>query len=197
MKKKEMMPSYLIQRGEINKYGKEYNEFALLDFVNLSYMGSAEYEFGAVYDASDHMINTYESLELFKTDIKHYDGRDLYIYCKPEIKDNVIATIEYEMDASNKRITKESTRINRVFNKNESLCKEDFWWDLEYNFMFFLGNNKTAESFKKSVANTVKYKREYLTLENQAEKNVFVENWNQKRDKNFENLRALDEQNNR
>ena len=78
---------YLIQRGTFNKNLEQATEFlgcSSKHLIDPDYMGSAEFEFGAIPRAFRRIIHKYSEYKLHITDIKTVGGVPFCLYCKGE-----------------------------------------------------------------------------------------------------------------
>lgn len=150
---------YLIQRGTINKPMVDRLSF-LSQAVQLDYMGSAEFEFGALPRSLRAIESKRDMLTLRKV---------------PSIMDGesclrVVSTltdeefVEYEKilvalrEGRNIR-TKECTRFN-VNHMPFSSLKCDFWWDINNHVMFTFDKN-----FSKRIISHIDASLEYMNAQ--------------------------------
>lgn len=150
---------YLIQRGTINKPMVDRLSF-LSQAVQLDYMGSAEFEFGALPRSLRAIESKRDMLTLRKV---------------PSIMDGesclrVVSTltdeefVEYEKilvalrEGRNIR-TKECTRFNVNHMRFPSL-KCDFWWDINNHVMFTFDKN-----FSKRIISHIDASLEYMNAQ--------------------------------
>lgn len=111
----QQMQAYLLQRGKIMKYGSEYNTYALLDFVDLEYMGYSEYESGQIPRCLNFMAKQKENYSLIKTKFKNPKGKSLYIYGPTEYLKNIEETFKNFIKVQNDRFTKGRNKIYNAF----------------------------------------------------------------------------------
>ena len=125
-----MKDPYLIQRGKARHNKTISNGDSLDDFINFDYMGSAEFEFGALPKSFWIMVDNFETLVRSKT----------------SIKDNVIHYICLGVDEEEflkhlNKLTKDEYRT-KEYTDMEKLCKKgsfdsdtELWWDIENNWI--------------------------------------------------------------
>lgn len=173
IEKDEIIPSYLIQRGKVNKFGDEYNTYAVFDFVNLDYMGSSEFEWGALPKSLNHIYQNKDKFILKESDIQSADGRKLFLFCHKDNYDYVENTFKHHIE--NNVRTKEYTDIKRAFKPLNEKDKSEvnFWWDIEYCFMGILGDQEMAENFNKAFENSYQRKQEFLKLKSKPAQEEF------------------------
>jgi hypothetical protein len=128
------MTAYLIQRA---KFEKRENKKGIDSILKFDYMGSSEFEWGALPNA----------LYTIKKDIKDYIYRDINISEK-------IITVFYNKKESLKNITEYLGKLSRhefrlkeysafdEYIKSEGYFSDkiDFWWDIENHIMFWKKN---------------------------------------------------------
>jgi hypothetical protein len=148
-----MQKPHLIQRGTLPFNNKK--EFTIKQgkkgidaILNFSYMGSSEYEWGALP----------ESLKAIRESINDY------IYFDINMPNDVVITVfckESEKAEMNDVLTKlskgecrlkERSDFDSLFNDPKSdfyyKCETDFWWDLDNHYMFWIKHNEFEKEFK-------------------------------------------------
>lgn len=118
----------LVQRGKFKTPEKIEGIDSLIHF---DYMGSAEFEFGALPKALKEICAVFSQLKVMETDIKTEDDRQLWLLCKPEDEP---ALQEFWHKAVNDRYsvrTKELLWYGKDI-KNDRIGGDDteFWWDI-------------------------------------------------------------------
>lgn len=137
-----MKRPYLIQRARINRPLGQYEGLALSKAVDLDYMGSAEFEFGALPRSfrkieaqwSLYKQHKFEDIVAVRTD----DARQFQLRVYANF-DTDAAKEQYRVwlrDAfAGKLYLKESLRA-RLSNNVVVLEGTDFWWDIQNDVMF-------------------------------------------------------------
>ena len=138
---------YLIQRGK-TKTEMADNVTNLTSLVDLNYMGSSEFEWGAIPKALKLICAMRPSLEITPTNIRLRDGRVLHMICPPSLAPQLQKFLEEEYRGVHHHL-KESTYLDYVDKKpNEMMASlgqsVNFWWDIENAWMATLGKH-TAE----------------------------------------------------
>lgn len=140
------MKPYLIQRAKFcnNPHGKGIDSV-----LNFDYMGSAEFEFGALPQSlkrirgsiSNYCIST---LEINSKKISVFYSNKLIKNAKElsEILDGL---------ASNKFRLKEYCDFRHYIYFAPHMLKNDFWWDIENDFMFWVFNPEFDAKFIKLI----------------------------------------------
>lgn len=146
-----MKETYLVQNGTIEDrdYKKGFDSI-----VSLGYMGYAEYEFGAVQD----------SLKRIRENIKDYIYIDVPVFEKPITvfcNENQIPEIRQLLTKlGNDEIrTKGVSYFKHHVNPSEydvkwqakHPLKEDFWWDLDNDIMFWKKNPEFETKFRDTI----------------------------------------------
>jgi len=135
------MKSYLIQEGKFSKMEKsEIN--GINSLINFNYMGSAEFEFGALPKSLKRMMWKNSEYGFFKIkNLKNTKTNQCArVFCRVDLKDETIK--EIERISQNKYGYKETCHFADRF-KNVKSYGEDinFWWDIDNDFMFFFGED--------------------------------------------------------
>lgn len=137
-----MIDSYLVQRAKFKK-----TEKAGIDgILKFDYMGSAEYEFGALPKSLRRIRANIEDYDLF---LGYLGGKKVSVFCKksmlPDVK-NVI-----DSHARNEIITKEAVRFDRFCKGEKSEWTPDFWWDIENDFMWWARSKSNNNAFMDAI----------------------------------------------
>lgn len=130
------MKPWLIQRAHFRANGADPSQ-GWDAIVSHDYMGSAEFEFGALPAAMRALVATRKSLVTVPTVYKSHDGHDLVIICKKEREPDAIAAVE--------QIFCGKVRLKGAAHLKERLAGDrhyqdiEIWWDLENNWIATLG----------------------------------------------------------
>lgn len=123
---------YLIQRGEIKR---PLVDGRISEAVNLDYMGSAEFEFGALPKSLRAMQSRLDDLKA-TTEPRILEGerslRILHGFTPDEYEEYLGYLLELRAD---KRRTKETTRFAAGYPPMK-FSKTDIWWDIDNHVMF-------------------------------------------------------------
>lgn len=143
------MKFWLLQRGKItHKVPKGINSPIHIDF---DYMGSAEYEFGAIPACLYRIDKQFDKYKFFKTElVSNVDANNMYIFCKEEDADDIKESLKDFVKKP--KALKEPSYLDDVFGNSESIfrhCREksDCWLDLQNNWIGFVGDDKTFQEF--------------------------------------------------
>ncbi len=144
---------YLIQRGKLKKEGNEL--FGENGIANLDYMGSAEFEFGAIPKAYRRLMYNFLNYEIFHTDIFTSDKKELIIFCRKEYSKEILKELKNYVYKPYK--LKEYSELDNIYLKNSNKnLRSNFWWCIDCNnvygdWMAFLDSN--IIKFFKSIKN--------------------------------------------
>jgi len=125
-----MKTPYLIQRGKArhNKAAKP-NE-SLDDLINFDYMGSFEFECGALPKSAYEMVDSLELITRNKTKIK--DNVIHYLCLKTDEEEFLKHLDKLTKDEYR---TKEYTDMKKLYKKGSFDQDTELWWDIENNWI--------------------------------------------------------------
>lgn len=152
MKHTLVMP-YLIQRGKFKDLPKGKGPCRLSVAVSMDYMGSSEFEWGALPKSFRQIESFRPEFKLRVVDTILEDEQPLQVWSF--FDDEQFAL--YEGYLSNLRFTRNtSTKEYTDFNVNDrKTSKVDFWWDIENGVMFGFNKdrmNKVGQHVDDSLA---------------------------------------------
>lgn len=144
--KTELSTPYLIQRAKFKDNPNRIGIDAILEF---DYMGSAEFEWGALPKSLNRIRETggeYEIAELMLS-----NGKIIQAF---SLASNAGEIIEFILGlANNKYQLKEFSDFDTWISDNPRWPNRfDFWWDIENDYMFW----KKDEEFLKKFVNAIK-----------------------------------------
>lgn len=137
------MKTYLIQRGtfENRDFKKGIDSIVLFD-----YMGSAEFEFGALPESLGRIRKNITEYVYLQVSIK---GKPITVFCKesqkPEIENYLNELAEGKMQL--KSYSDFNSYIKPTYSKNRT----DFWWDIENDVMFWKNDLLFENKFRKLI----------------------------------------------
>ena len=147
-REKEMKAPYLIQRAKFEDRSKY--KTGIDSILSFDYMGSAEFEFGALP----------ESLKRIRENISDYiyidipfENKIVSVFCnnkdKPEMKDTLtnVSKNYYRL----KEYCDFVWWIGTINNILGCKCQNDFWWDIDNDFMFWKKNVDFETKFKQLI----------------------------------------------
>jgi len=124
---------WLIQRGRVNKEGGP----ALTGnngVVNLDYMGSTEFEWGAIPYAFRRMMHSYEEYDVFDAGVDVVGNRRLILFCKKQNYEKISEAIqEFIQSPYQLKEWSELDMITKVadITKPWTICHTRFWWCID------------------------------------------------------------------
>ena len=136
----------LIQRGEFRKQGTTLT--GRTGVVDLDYMGSSEFEYGAIPRSFRRILYNYDKSDYFNTKIYTPEKDELILFCNKDISDQTIEALHFFINDPYPLL--EYTELEKIptTRKNERKYRKkrftDFWWciDLNQDWMAFLESNK-------------------------------------------------------
>lgn len=155
------MRPWLIQRGKFKPIPDQ--EIAGLDsLISYDYMGSSEFEWGALPRSMLSICKNWQSYKIGRMDnIQDLSGNFLY-YIYPEVLVRRDAHSDYIVSSENSSVEDLEAIIKKLFSeryaldlKERSECYEhihgdsfsgrvseiDFWWDVQYDWMMCFGQD--------------------------------------------------------
>jgi hypothetical protein len=139
---------YLVQRGTVKV--EAYNGEKVSDYLQLDYMGSAEFEFGALPKSIRAMAA--KKLEVLPF---HWEERTIYVLCEKQEYEKVISKLgDYLIG---KRRLKEHISLRDIIEgASRSYDTDNFWWEIEGHYAFSL-NEDYVKNFQKAVKKSVEF----------------------------------------
>lgn len=167
-----MRPFYLIQRATIRpEVVKEFlaipseDRFSRFNrpltgrsgVIDLDYMGSAEYEWGAIPASYARLMSRYNDYKIHKSTITtKANDVPLWVFCPIGKFSEVESALLRFLNDDNDIRLKEYIRFRKVITADPGdNCKycENFWWDIENDFMFWIGGNDYAGAVMQALSN--------------------------------------------
>ena len=151
------MKSYLIQRCTTRTFTKK--QFNSIDeMLDYDYMGNSEYEWGALPRSYKRIRFNFGKYKVFNTGLKNCNGVPCFVLCQESKKDLVIENIK-ELAQGERRL-KEGITFQHHIKKSEYLWnkpRENFWWDIENDFMLWFGEDKNDVIFNLIAKSSVEF----------------------------------------
>ena len=129
---------WLVQRGTFNSNLTDATQFFGHDgLIDLDYMGSAEFEWGAIPKAFRRIMGQRDQYALYITDFETIGGVPFCVFCRKDRYDKVLDAIKKYLDGgyglkeySNMREHfKVSGRVSLTANKYT--LRTNFWWCID------------------------------------------------------------------
>lgn len=144
------MKPYLIQRAKFQDQTNSSKEGidSILDF---DYMGSAEFEFGALSDSLKRIRDHASEYHQFEYII---NSNKITVFCKKKNYADVCVIINDLAD--NKFYLKGYCDFGDWIHSKKNHRNSDFWWDIENDFMFWKLNPEFNNKFEKLIKGNTK-----------------------------------------
>ena len=130
---------YLIQRGKIQgnpETAKGFFDGSKSKLVYLDYMGSAEFEFGAIPAAYSRIMSQFEDYELSILDFTTVRGVPVCLFCRKDRRDDIVSAIKEYI--SNPYQLKECSNLPQHFKKPRERDRyalgTNFWWCIDHSW---------------------------------------------------------------
>lgn len=136
------MKTYLLQRA---KFEDREEKKGIDSIISLDYMGSSEFEWGALPDSLKRIRSGYTNYVYLDVPIK---DKVITVFCKDFQKSEVKMYITELSEG--KMLLKEFSDFNYYINKDvyDNYMGTDFWWDLDNDIMFWKKNPEFESKFK-------------------------------------------------
>ena len=148
------MKFYLIQKGQFRHNGETLT--GRTGVVSLNYMGSAEFEFGAIPRSFRRIMYNFNNYIYIPTGICTRENNELILFSNRESSSEILEELtEFIYNPYHLKEYSELEKIPGSSIKDTGFKKlrSDFWWCIEYNqdWMTFLNSNR--ELFEKGINN--------------------------------------------
>lgn len=123
---------YLIQRGKFRNL-KEEDIVGLDSLISYDYMGSAEFEFGALSGSLRSITSSWSSYQVFIVPgVQDADGLAPYLLCRKEQAREILVALKIFMTEEYPDLrTKERVSLYSYLNPRSNYdLRTDFWWDV-------------------------------------------------------------------
>lgn len=136
-----MNKSYLIQRA---KFRNNPNKKGIDQILSFNYMGSAEFEFGALPQSLKRIRENFKD---YMYSLYFINDKAITIFCKKSELSEILNTLE--------KLAKKEIRLKEWIDfpnwLNDKEHWNDFWWDIDNDFMFWEENKQFEEKFKQLI----------------------------------------------
>lgn len=143
----------LIQRGQFKKDG--HMLMGKDGVVDLDYMGSAEFEWGAIPRSYRKIMHDYTNYNYFNTGIFTPENDELIVFCNKDISNEIIDGLHFFVNNPYK--LKEYSELDNIKTSKKddeswNRRRTDFWWciDFDVDFMAFL--KSSMDKFEKGIS---------------------------------------------
>ena len=148
----EQINMYLVQRG---KFRAREGKIGIDSIITWDYMGSTEFEWGALPKAFGRVLDGCLEYELFEEkDMANINGVPLHIFCRKDQHDLVKNTLK--MFKEKPWPLKEYITFQYAYKRSSDSpfnrkYGEDFWFDIEHDFMWFFGAKDRVNLFLDAI----------------------------------------------
>ena len=148
------MNFYLIQRGEFNQDGEGLT--GKTGVIDLDYMGSAEFEFGAIPKSFRRIMHDFNNYIYTPTGIYTKENNELILFSNQGLTDEILEGLNFFIN--NPYHLKAYSELEKIPNSSIkdtgfNKLRTNFWWCIEFNkdWMAFLNFNRKL--FEKGINN--------------------------------------------
>ena len=140
------MTPYLIQRG---KFANRDHKKGIDSILSFDYMGSAEFEWGALPDSLDDIranIKDYSCIDVV------INSKTITVFCKESQKEDVSNYLD-ELSQGKHRLKEYSDFDNIIYPNEKYLIRgnTEFWWDINNHFMWWVQDKTFEKNFKEKI----------------------------------------------
>lgn len=142
-----MSEPYLIQRAFVRPDMTREKVKGIDDLLAFDYMGSAEFEFGALPKSLGAILAELDSYKVFKTQYKSLAGVDLFVFCRESERDTVLGWVDSLVQGDVR--LKESTYLADALGTGKlsrwapsANMLPTAWWDIQNHWCAILGKPK-------------------------------------------------------
>lgn len=157
------MKSWLIQRGTFKTKDTRTKRIDGIDsLISFDYMGSAEFEWGALPKALNRMIENWNDYIVVGTGIRDKRKRELFILCNKNKEQETIECVTHV--SKNAYGYKEWCDMGWALGTVESKLFDprnhnEFWWDIQNDWMACVSSDRIKQ-VKYSIEQVVKERKQ-------------------------------------
>ncbi len=130
---------YFVQRGTFKENIEKFNTIS--DLIDLHYMGSAEFEWGALPNSTIRMLVNIDFYDLFTfPEYVNPNGDELKVYAPKMFIDHIKDIVDNL--ATNSIRLEEYCGLAEHLKGEKNFYSPDFWWDIDNDFYIFFGKEK-------------------------------------------------------
>ena len=142
-----MKKTYLIQRGKFASTDKK----GIDGLLSFDYMGSAEFEWGALPKSLDRVRASQKEYIKFDFINDDYPDKSITVLCKDKDRLEIITNLI--LLANNQIRLKENCDLDSYLKNDKDYRTSDFWWDIENDFFFWRTNQEFETEFSVKLFN--------------------------------------------
>lgn len=132
----KMKPPYLVQRGRIRRPLDKFQTERLSRAINFDYMGSSEFEFGAIPASFRAFRDNFDQFKV--STVPQITEDDVPLRVAHCLSDEDFQTyVDYLLRLRNERLGKLHTKEAVRFDPTSTYYKDtDIWWDIEHQVIW-------------------------------------------------------------
>lgn len=160
---------FFVQRGTFKPNFMEAS--TLSELIDFDYMGSAEFEFGALPSSRIRISGESDRYGLFTIqELQTPNHVPFHIYCDKHKKDEIVDDIKAYIDGNNPKIIinyrlKEHINLAHMYYGFVWSCgaeRDNFWWDIQNDFMCFYGAADRMNAFMRVINQVTARDKEFF-----------------------------------
>lgn len=143
---------YLIQSARFDNNSSP-SKTGIDTILSFDYMGSAEFEFGALPASLKRVRTSIDDYVQFQYSFNKYPTKLVTVFCKKEQQEHVGNILE---ELAERKIQLKASCSIHSFVKGEekkSYFNSDFWWDIEQDWFFWKFTPEFDLKFKQTLMN--------------------------------------------
>jgi hypothetical protein len=144
-----MEKPYCIQRA---KFDSRPDNKGIDKLLSYDYMGSAEFEFGALPASLKRVRSNLNDYIQFQYSFKKFPSKVITVFCKKEQYDFMGDVLE-ELTEKKLRLKEYCDLGDWVNPKEHSFNRNDFWWDIDQDWFFWKFTPAFDLQFKDALEN--------------------------------------------
>jgi hypothetical protein len=143
-----MKQPYLVQRAKFQSSDSKRGIDSILSF---DYMGAAEFEWGSLPESLKRIRESLSKYVYFTYTLEGTADKTVVIFCKDEDREQIPAFVE-GLAVRAYRLQEHCDLADWVHPDNfSSKNPNDFWWDIEHDFIFWKEDPEFETKFKEAI----------------------------------------------
>lgn len=143
-----MEKPYLVQRAKFSK-DERLSKKGIDRILDFDYMGSSEFEDGSLFRSLTRIREDLKDYEYFQYTFKKNSDKVVTVFSKKENQDVICFILEQLADREIR--LKEYCDLDAYIKGDEHYRNNDFWWDIDNDWMFWKSNAEFEAKFKIAV----------------------------------------------
>ena len=141
-----MKKPYCIQRA---KFSNNEDKNGVDKILRFDYMGSAEFEFGALPSSLKRVRDNISNYVQFQYSFTKYPTKVVTVFCKKEQQDFIGTYLEQLADRE--LSLKSYCDLDKFIKGDDSYHNNDFWWDIDQDWFFWKFTPEFDLKFKDAI----------------------------------------------